>query len=577
MIPGSARPAQSSRAATLSVLALVGGWLALVVAAYALTGRAPDISLFRGRGYVPVAVTAVCDATFLALLWRAARGDRVVALLCAVAGLAPTVLLLHYVPGGPAVVLPPWEAMAARAAMAIAAVLYLVLWIRGCGPAARRMAADLTLSLGVTVVALGVAEGAYRVYLWRALVADFAERSKDVPDPTFGFYAYPPPWRFDRELGFSFTDGPTRGGSIAKGSFAGCDATAVRGNKYGNASEARGDYEHAELKIAWFGSSFTMGDPGWRGDTATNQLQEMLSRQLGKRVVIMNYSRDATGILTMLDMARARIPIDRPDLILFTFNSTAPAYQRQWRVVEEARPGFYRMYQSLDPSATVDKRRALLVGIPIAAGVTPQWCDTMQAAYAARDAEKLRSDPLVLDLIAEYNAMRREREVPPPAIDFATLRASFIYNRIARQDAFFGMKLFESNTIYGQLEISSLSDDPQFAAAMAYVRDSHIPFQLVHVPTRYELQSGRQYEFGAVGVPDKLGATIMQSFERAAGRETLDLAPYYAPAVRAKPLDFVISEKDAHPNEAGIREMAEAFDRLLNDKVFPLEGVPRAQ
>jgi hypothetical protein len=427
-------------------------------------------------------------------------------------------------------------------------------------------------------VALVVAEGGYRVYLWRSLSADFEERSKDVPDPTFGFYAYPPPWRFDRELGFSYTDGSTLGGSIGKGAFAGCDPTSVRGNSYGNASELRGDYEHADVKIAWFGSSFTMGDPGWRGDTATNQLQAMLSQQLGKRVVIMNYSRDATGILTMLDMARARIPIDKPDLILFTFNATAPVYQRQWRIVQESRPGFYRMYQSLDPAPPTDKRRALVVGIPISARVTPDWCAAMQAAAAARDGETLRSDPVVLGLIAEYNALRREREVPPPAIDFTTLRASFLYNRLVRQNAFFGMKLFETNTIYGQLDIASLSDDPVFAAAMKYVRDSHIPFELIHVPTRYELQSGgRPYEFGAVGVPEARGAALLHSFELAAGRETLELGAYYAPIVRAKPLDFVISEQDSHPNEAGIREMAEAFDRLLVDKVFSREGVPRAQ
>ncbi len=238
----------------------------------------------------------------------------------------------------------------------------------------RRRIADVALVLVVTAVTLVIAEGGYRVYLWRGLSAEYAERTKDDPAPTFGFYGYPPPWHFDRELGFSYTDGPTLGGAIVDGAFKLCDPKAVLGNRYGNASEMRGDYASADLKIAFFGSSFTMGDPGWRGDTVTNQLQALLSAQLGKRVSILNYSRDATGILTMADIARARIDTDKPDMILFTFNSTAPAYQRQWRIIKETRPGFYGMYQSLDPTEDAARDRRVLSLIPISSRVTPEWC-----------------------------------------------------------------------------------------------------------------------------------------------------------------------------------------------------------
>jgi hypothetical protein len=572
---------RSSSSPTAALLILGGGLVALLVAAYVLTGRAPDISLLRGRGYLPVAGAAACEAIFLGMLWLAARraaGARAPLVLACLAGSAAAMaLLLEYSPTAVRLTPHSWELAAAQAALGATALAYVVLWSRGWGAALRGRTADLVLSLCVTLVTLAAAEGVYRFYLWRTLIADVAERAKDPPDPTFMFYTYPPPWRFDKELGFAFLDGPTLGGAIAKGAFASCDPVVARGNRYGNTSEVRGDYPSADIKIAWFGSSFTMGDPGWRGDTTTNQLQAMLSEQLGKRVAIMNYSRDATGILTMLDIARARIAIDRPDLILFTFNSTAPAYQRQWRIIQESRPGFYRMYQSLDPSESAPPDRRIASGIPISKHVTPEWCRSMESALAAADTAKLRTDPLVLELIAEYNVMRREREAAPSVVDLTTLSASFLFNRLVRNNPFFGMKIFADNTIYGQLAIAAMSDDPQFAAAMEYVRGSRVPFHLIHIPTRFELQSGRQYEFPSVGVAQARGLTLVRSFEAAAGREVLDLAPYYAPEVRAKARDFVVSDQDDHPNAAGIRAMAEAFDRLLLDKVFTHEGTPRVR
>ncbi len=192
----------------------------------------------------------------------------------------------------------------------------------------------------------------------------------------------------------------------------------------------------------------------------------------------------------------------------------------------------------------------------------------MQRAVAAGDRGALTADPLVRDLIAEYNAMRRERGVPAYAINFATLKASFLYNRIVRHNDFYRMKVYEDQTIYGALAIDSFTQDRQFVDAMAYVRASKIPLYLVHIPARVELMSGRQYEFLLHGLAQARGESLMRSFEDAAGTKTLDLAGYYSAELRADPLPFVVSETDSHANERGIKEMAEAFDRLLMDKVF---------
>jgi hypothetical protein len=430
---------------------------------------------------------------------------------------------------------------------------------------------DIVLLLAVTVLALGAAEGAYRLYLSRQLTAQYNAKVKGDPSPGFVFYGYPPPWHFDRELGFSYTDGSILGGAIDHDAFAGCNPRAVQGNKYGNASELRSDYASADVKILLLGSSFTMGDPDWRGDTPTNQLEVLLSQRLGKRVSILNYSRDSTGILTMLDIARTRIDIDKPDLLLFTFNSTAFAYQRHWRIVKESRPGFFRMYQSLDPTERADENRRAVVPIPISSEVTPQWCEGMRAAMAAGDREKLRTDPLVRDLVDERNAMLRERDVPVHGIDFTTTSASFIYNRIVHGYVFHDMKLFEDKAIFGPLTLSSFAEDPQFIEAMAFVRASGIPFRLIHLPMLGEMESGKQYDFW-----DPRGALLLESFETAAGQKTIDLSSYYSAPLRASPRAYIVSEQDWHPNDVGIREMAEAFARLLLDGVLlaqsPLPG-----
>jgi hypothetical protein len=420
----------------------------------------------------------------------------------------------------------------------------------------------MALLVAVSALSLVAAEGAYRLYLSHRLTAQYEARAKDDPNPSFAFYGYPPPWHFDRALGFSYTDGSILGGAINGGAFAGCNPRSVQGNKYGNASELRSDYPNADVKVLLFGSSFTMGDPGWRGDTPTNQLEVLLSKRLGKRVSILNYSRDSTGILSMLDIARERIGVDKPDLLLFTFNSTAVGYQRHWRIVKEVRPGFFRMYQSLDPTEEPEKNRRIVVPMAISSRVTPQWCEGMQGAVAAGNLERLRTDALVRDLIGEYNAMVRERDVPAYAIDLTTLSASFIYNRIVHGNVFHGMKAFEDKPIYGPLELGSFAEDPRFVEEMAYVRASGIPFKLIHVPMLNEMESGKPYEFW-----DPRGATLLESFETAAGQRSVDLRDYYAPELKANPRAYIASEQDWHPNEPGIREMAEALARLLMDKV----------
>lgn len=428
----------------------------------------------------------------------------------------------------------------------------------------RRRAAEIAFFVLLGVLALVLTEAGYRLFLHHQLYAKLEAGIKVDPAPTFGFYAYPAPWRFDRNQGFVFNDGPWLSGRVLHGAFDRCEERG-RGNRHGNFGEARGSYHHAEFKIALFGSSYTLIDHDMNGDTTSNLLQDMLARRLGKTVHVLNYSRDATGILTMFDIAQARLPIDKPDLAIFTFNTTALGYQRHWRVVAESRPGFYRMYQSLDPTDKLEPHRSILNGHVISRHVNREWCDRMTDALRREDRAALVNDPILRDLIKEYRDIKRTQDIPRIGFSFFTPRTSFVLNQLRYGDPYHGTHVYEPKTIYAPLVLDSYVQDHGFLDAIAAVKATGIPFLLVHLPTLNDFRNPVGIVFGAHGVPPERERTLLKSLEELADREIVRLITYYDPNLIENALALVMSEQDSHPSPRGVPAMAEALNRLLLD------------
>lgn len=432
----------------------------------------------------------------------------------------------------------------------------------------------LVLSLMLVIF---ITECGYRIFLSGKVEQDRERFNKPESNPSFGFWGYPSPWMFDLNFGSKYSDGHWASGSIVKGAFASCGKEEGPGNKYGNYGVSIGDFSKADLKIALFGTSYTMMDGAGKGvatgrgeNTMTNLLQEELAKRLGKSVHILNFSRDSTGILTMFDIAKFVARDYKPDLLLFTFNTAALGYRRYWRIVKEVRPGFYRMYHSLDPSEILDPMRSMVHITPITKLFTPAWCADMLAAKRLGDEKRLRNDPLVRELIAEYRGIMRERNVPRVIVNFWSFQISFVYNYLKFKDPFHGIEIFSSNTIWAPLELSSYSRDQEFIEAVSLIKESKVPFHMIHIPTFQEMRAysktDRNYE------PPKLTENTVQliafgSIAKLTGKKILNLLDYYPAEALSDPLKLVNGENDSHPNGEGVRAMADAMFKVLNDQV----------
>ncbi len=431
-----------------------------------------------------------------------------------------------------------------------------------------KRAAEICFFVILAAVTFAMTEAAYRVYLRHELHAGIAPRLKDDPAPTFHVWAYPAPWRFDRELGFSFNEGKWRSGHVTDGAFSGCNMS-LGGNRYGNFSPAWGDYATAQVKVAFFGSSYTLRDVKANGRTTTNLLQEALSKELGKSVHILNYSRDSIGLMTMVDMAHARLPIDKPDLIVFGFNTLGLIYQRNWRFIKESSPGLWRMYQSLAPTDEITPQRTILNLQVVSTKVTQDWCERLERIRTGSgDKTELRTDPVVVEFIKEYNAIRRDQNTPDIAVDYLSPRVSYVWNKLRRGDAYYGIQVFRPQTIYAPLAIDSYAEDRQFVEAIAEIKKSGVPVRLVHLPALPDLKKPGTVVYGVSSIPAEREKSLIHSLEQLTGEKYVPLTDYYLPEELAAPLELVESEDNSHPNEKGTRVMAEAFMRYFKAHPF---------
>jgi hypothetical protein len=430
---------------------------------------------------------------------------------------------------------------------------------------AKKGSALILLAIFILTTFLLVELG-YRFFLSWRLIAESKAKIGPDPAPTFGFYAYPAPWRFDEKLGFVYNENGWLSGNIVKGAFNGCGIGGP-GNRYGNAFAVHSNYETAALKILLLGSSFTMvGNK--EGLLVHDLLEKRLSERLGRPVSILNFSRDATGLLNSFDIARTKVPELKPDLLLFVLNTTQFEYQRHWRVVhrDPHSPGMWRMSFSLDPDQRLpDRRRVILQPHVISTDVTQEWCDRLTQAMKAGDQKILHNDPMVRKLIATHLQLRYDLEMPLYAIDFYATDVSFVYNKLVHRTPYHRMKLYEENTIYAPLAIDDFGLDKQFVEDVEFVKNSGIPFLLIHIPTINEMgdRLNGNFDFGAYGMRADREQSLAASVERLTGKQIIHLYSYYDEAEKRNPLSLVHSPQDGHPSQKGVEVMAHALERLL--------------
>jgi hypothetical protein len=347
--------------------------------------------------------------------------------------------------------------------------------------------------------------------------------------PSFSFYGYPhQPWKFHHEQGFNFNE-VWIGGNVKDGKFNRCQVSRS-GNRYSNHGELVGDYDQAEIKILFFGSSYTATE-------MTNQVQAMLSEKLGRSVCILNFWRDSAGFQNNFDIAANVAAEFKPDLILVANNTLGYAFPRIWRPIIPQGNRFWHWYQSRTPDPlNIDPKRAYLQPFVLTDLVTKEWAAKMSAAKENGDEKMLREDPVILEMIAEYHRIMKIKQA-----------------------------MVEK---HGQpvmsVQLDDWTQDRQLVNAVGSIRELGIPFQVIHVQTLPEFRLGKGgYLFNGMSMHDHQGIARSESFEKVIWKKVIHLIDYYEPDDLADPVKLMTTEKNWHPSEFGREAMARAITNLV--------------
>lgn len=420
--------------------------------------------------------------------------------------------------------------------------------------------------LYVVLLSALLVESGYRVYLYQLTKKQAEAKYKPSEVDVIGAYG-DEPWIFDRQQGFVFNQKPWLTAIIEDGEFSRCLAT-IKGNRYGNIGKIDYGYEGAELKIMIVGSSYSMVIDEESGEVLSDVLTRQLSRNLKRNVHVLNFSRDATGILSYLDIAAAKVPELKPDIVLMLTNVTALIYKRHWRKVLPDGTGGRQLYFMLTPDADPnDRLNAFPQGQLVNDAVTDEWCSRMKIAKDKSDNKTLKYDPIVKTLLAQQHRRRSENLVPEVNTDsFKRTDISFVKNLLKFKDPFHGVERFMAKTPYSPLALNKYSEDPSFLDVIDKLKASGVPLLPIHLPTLPEMRKDKPelFAFEEHGVPAKQGESLSSDLQDKLGQKWVHLFKAYPVKLRAQPLRLVHAENDSHPSPLGTQAMADAIELTLN-------------
>lgn len=347
------------------------------------------------------------------------------------------------------------------------------------------------------------------------------------------------PVEFDREFGFRYRPSQTFVGIriVNKKPVLFYRRTI---DEFGN-PRCRKVPENAEITIAVFGDSFTAqadDDTLW-----TEVLENELSRRLSKQIRVVNYGRDAYGILQMFDLAAARVAQAPPDLVVFGFISDDLNRDRSWTHCRDG-DNAQQAYSSDSPDHDEDSPTEL--GMPNGVfdkRVTEQW------ARAIVRTQKM-DDELLISLNARHQELLESNLLP---IDYWSFSRSFLFHRLRNRDPLFGLPGVTANPRFTATEFS---DDARFVTASEKLQGLDCNVVLIHLPQYEELQA-KQY----ILTPQQ--GQLLESLTATMQVRPLELIDH-------QPTDDLRSlfllPHDRHPSAAGHRYYGQAIAAVLMEQ-----------
>jgi hypothetical protein len=401
---------------------------------------------------------------------------------------------------------------------------------------------SLLLVLLGAVVGFVLSEAAYRIYLRVADARMFQPRDAEKNIAAYDVSH----WEFDRRFGYVYPPGRIIAQTnIADGRVTSCDRLDVI-NKYGNIGKIVGDYHEAELKILVFGDSWSAFHH--EGRTWPLFLQEVLEARLNKKVHVVNFGRDAYGILQMFDLAAAKIAEWKPDLVVFAFITDDLDRARFWRAVV-GRGDDMRVLSVLEPERNPDPE-ASADAFLLMPSATYDWCKRM---------ERTKSTDAILERLILKHRFLRPGKDPTRATataDVLTLRHSFLYNRVVSGDTFAFVWEGIPTRINPRVPYQSYAEDQEFMRSLARVKAAGVPWVLFHLAIYPEIEAKTEY----ILRPHQ--PALLHSLEAVTGKKVLRTTDYVRmPVPQAKRMRATAD--DNHPSLWGMEFYARAVAEAL--------------
>lgn len=409
------------------------------------------------------------------------------------------------------------------------------------------MQKNLVMAAFATLFGLLLVEGGYRSYLYWQHPYYFKGDS--------GFwYLQASPVAFSEPFGFEYVPGTYQGGYVYDGQVIDCwdPVTWWAINERGNSGQIKGSYEDATLKVLVFGDSFTqrpMRAPTGEWMTWPNYLQDALERELGRSVHIVNFGRDGYGLLQMFDLAAAKIVEWKPDLAIFAFITDDLDRDRFWRT-NTVLDGHERIMISETPELNPgwDTATDAFLSHPDA---TAEWCRQM-----LETGEK--DDPIVRELEERLVAGRRKSSMLASPF---SLSQSFVYDILVHGEPLYSTYSKDGPSQMPRHRLRNFADDSLMVARTQRIRETGVPYMLVHFASRTELR--QREEFGGTGRTSQQRMELLRSLEELTDHEvygTLDYAQLTDKDLRDLPANFAA---DGHPSLRGHEFYAHVVSEVL--------------
>jgi hypothetical protein len=387
----------------------------------------------------------------------------------------------------------------------------------------RKTLTYLTIILVSLITALMVAEAAYRLRLVKL---------------TQGFNLYDKsPWEFHEKFGYIYPPNSVIAGStISQGIPQGCHTLTING--YGNIGRIKGDYGSASLKVLVFGDSF--GAISFGGMTWPDYLQDRLEQRLGRSVHVVNFSRDGYGILQMFDLANAKVPEWRPDVMVFAFITDDLTRARFWRTVVDI-DGMTRVLTTMKPNPKPELSESVDTFL-LYRPATLEWCKAIEGTG--------QRDHVVEGVERVYHRIKKDG---PRYFDPYTMDRSYLFNRIYYGDPG-GATPFNPRHW-----MQDFVQDERFGTALIKLAAQPAPYFLIHLPSKPEYIANRYLLNGQK-------TRLLKSLERATGHSIVSLLdPGGSPV--ANPDRLHNGETDMHPSPEGQKLYADQVAQLLINRL----------